>query len=332
MNRTLVAALILVTAAESVAQRIDVGVGGFQALAQTQTQFSPPYLVLITSGQAGGAQRCFDLAGPLVAFGGTGFVPNLLNGQLNRGRGTIGITPFTGLQCKGTELPFVPAAPAFDDSTRRDVEFEMTFNGTISSALSIRFEIRMATTSANPFQLCFRAPWMTLIEGAPDLDPDIEVYAGGYGLVNPGVPGEQFIVQLEHRLRSGDWLPRGKMVVFIVYVVNHGTWFATGWTAQLHLPTGWKQVFELTDCVDFSGGNPPTHRGKPLAVGATVRLCAAFRPAGASTTEATVITAVAGDSNPSNDQAFGSIIDAEPPRIAQPLATPTLPLGGGRRR
>ena len=334
MNRTLVAALIAaaLTAAESIAQRIEVGVGGFQPLAQTQTQFSLPYLVLVTSGQSGGAQRCFDLAGPLVAFGGIGFVPNLLaNGQLNRGRGTIGITPFTGLQCTGAALAFVPATPSFDDSTPRDVEFAMTFKGEIPpTTRSIRFEIRMATTSENPFQLCFREPWMTLIEGAPDLDPDIEVYAGALAITNFRAP--DLTIRLQHRLRTGDSLPRGMSAVFIVYVMNHGTWVATDWTAELHLPAGWKREFGLLDCADFGFNNPHTHRGQPLPVGETVRLCTAFRPDGATTADAIAITFVADDSNPFNDRAFSSVFDVEPPRVAQPLEPPILPLGGGRRR
>ena len=268
-----------------------------------------------------------------MAFGGIGFVPNrLANGQVNRGRGSIGITPFAGPQCTGAALVFMPATPAFDDSTPRDVEFAMTFNGAIPPAtVSIRFEIRMATTSANSFQLCFRTPWMTLIEGAPDLDPDIEVYAGDYGLRESGVPGEQFVVSCITGLRTATGCPRGKLAVFIVYVVNRGAWVATAGRRSCTYPAV-GNTSSGSQTARTSPVRPADPSREPLPVGETVRLCAAFHPAGASSAEVTAITAVAGDSNPSNDQASSTVIEAEPPRIAQPLAPPILPLGSGRRR
>jgi hypothetical protein len=328
---------LLVFPSTMFAQRIDLGLTGFEAMLSSSVHVSGGWLVVMTGSPVlGGAGRCVEVPPSLNAFGGTGFVPSRLpNGQPNRGSGVIGLTLFDAPACGGTSLGSFQAGPSLNDSTPRDVEIPITFNGRVpAEARSGRFFIHIATSSANEFQLCFRDPWLQAETGAPDLAPQIDLWSADLGLRDPGGLREEFIIDRRQPLWSGSTLKRGKFAVVTVTVKNHGTATATGWRAVVVPPNGWKKaLFYFADCSDFAGSGLVTHEGQPLGAGQSRTLCVAFTPGeGAASVQPWVQTYATNDSNPGNDRAVGPTLTVEPPRDTAPLPDLLLPRSGGRGR
>lgn len=335
MNVRLIVMLLIVSfhAPGAVAQRVDLPLDGFQPVADTQLQISPPWLVMMTTAMsAGGAYRCVDLRGP-ARFGGIGFIPSRLpNGQPNRGRGGIALVPYTETGCSGDELERLTASPMFDDSTPRDVEFPMIYTGAVpATAKSALFLVAATTTSAQSFQLCFRGGWVEQT-GAPDLVPDVTIHVGNLVTTDPGTPNQRYMLSPEGPpMGQGDLLPRGRFLLMHVDVKNAGTASANPWTVTVRAPQGWQFSTLPSNCKDFDAAG--VHKAtSPLAPGETRRLCAALMPnAGAAAVRVSAETSVTNDSNPGNDVSSSDFFEVEAPRGAAPLPPDVLNHLNGRR-
>jgi hypothetical protein len=314
---------------DAVAQRIDLGLNGFEPASDTQVQIQGSYLVLITSSQfSGGAYRCVDFQGP-ARFGGIGFVPSRLpNGQPNRGSGAIGVVPYLQPGCTGGALQQMTGSPPFYDSTPRDVEFAIASVGTVpATTKSVLFLVAMTTTSSQPFQFCFRGPWLEAT-GAPDLDPDVTIHIGS---LVPTDPGKYSLGPEGQALGQGDTLPRGRFLLMYVDVKNIGDGAANGWMAKVRHPEGWVFSGFPSNCSDFDSDG--VHNATAaLGPGETRRLCAALMPKKpAAAVRVSAETTVANDSNPANNFSSSDPFEVEAPRGADGLPPKLLNHLNGRR-
>ena len=170
---------------------------------------------------------------------------------------------------------------------------------------------------------------------APDLDPDATIYAATLSPVNLGLPSQSFRLEPSERLNEGGTLPRGRVAIVYVDVMNRGTAPTNGtWSVVLTTPSGqaaWQVVTYISNCADFQNGR--SHSGTAvIAPGETRRLCAAFVPQGASTNVAVQVEAfITGDSNPGNNQTTSNSIAVEPVRIGQRASAPSPRTTRGRR-
>ena len=328
-TRLIVTVASLLLALDAFAQRTDLSINDFQPFSGTQKEIQGGYLVLITSStESRGAHRCVDLQGPL-RFGGIGFVPSRnRNGQPNHGAGRIALVPYTQPGCSGTELPRMDAPP-FGDSSPRDVDFPMVSTGDVpANAKSARFFISMIATSTQPFQFCFRSPWLEQT-GAPDLDPDVVLFVGN---LFPNPPGSFSLEPVGKRMVQGDTLPRGRLLMMYVDVKNVGTGAALSWMVTARIPQNWKFGTPASNCKDFNASG--IHNATAaLGPGEEKQLCATLMPnAPAAAVRVSAETSVANDANPANNSASSEFFEVEALRNAAPLPQNVLNHLDGRKK
>jgi hypothetical protein len=189
----------------------------------------------------------------------------------------------------------------------------------------------MVPASAQPFQLCFRGPWVEQT-GAPDLDPDVTIHVGNLVPTGVGTPNQGFSLDAQGQpMKQGDTLPRGRFLLMYVDVRNAGTAPASGWTVIVRAQPGWKFSSLPSNCNHFSWAGIHS-AATPLGPGETRRFCAALMPnAAAAAVRVSGETLVANDSNPGNNLDSSEFFEVDAPRGAAPLPPEVLNYFNGRR-